>query len=91
MISTLEGMRFSICLKKFALAIAVLEACRAGRLQVPEQVAVIGVDNDELLCQLSTPLLSSIEQGGALYRISGGFAPGSNHVRSETTEAASGG
>lgn len=41
----------------------VLEACRAIHMRVPEEVAVIGVDNDELLCQLSSPLLSSIEQG----------------------------
>ncbi len=41
----------------------VLEACRAAGLRVPDEVAVIGVDNDELLCQLSTPLLSSVEQG----------------------------
>jgi LacI family transcriptional regulator len=46
----------------------VLEACRAAHLQVPEDVAVIGVDNDELLCELSTPPLSSValdtEQAG---------------------------
>jgi LacI family transcriptional regulator len=41
----------------------VLEACRNAGLRVPEELAVIGVDNDELLCQLSTPLLSSVEQG----------------------------
>ncbi|MBZ5665487.1 MAG: DNA-binding transcriptional regulator [Acidobacteriia bacterium] len=41
----------------------VLEACRACGLRVPEDVAVIGVDNDELLCKLSSPLLSSVEQG----------------------------
>jgi LacI family transcriptional regulator len=41
----------------------VLEACRTVGLRVPEQVAVVGVDNDELLCQLSTPPLSSVEQG----------------------------
>lgn len=41
----------------------VLEACRACDLRVPEEVAVIGVDNDELLCQLSSPPLSSVEQG----------------------------
>jgi LacI family transcriptional regulator len=40
----------------------VLEACLAYQLRVPEEVAVIGVDNDELLCQLCTPELSSIEQ-----------------------------
>jgi LacI family transcriptional regulator len=41
----------------------VLEACRLIGLRVPEEVAVIGVDNDELLCQLSSPPLTSIEQG----------------------------
>lgn len=41
----------------------VLEACRACGLHVPQDVAVVGVDNDELLCQLSSPLLTSIEQG----------------------------
>jgi LacI family transcriptional regulator len=41
----------------------VLEACRAYRIHVPEEVAVLGVDNDEVLCQLSNPPLSSIEQG----------------------------
>lgn len=40
----------------------VLEACRARNLRVPEEVAVIGVDNDELLCRLSSPLLTSVEQ-----------------------------
>jgi LacI family transcriptional regulator len=41
----------------------VLEACRGRGFRVPEEVAVLGVDNDELLCQLSSPLLTSIEQG----------------------------
>jgi LacI family transcriptional regulator len=40
----------------------VLEACHVYDLQVPEKVAVIGVDNDELLCQLTSPQLSSVEQ-----------------------------
>ncbi|MGA2534784.1 MAG: DNA-binding transcriptional regulator [Terracidiphilus sp.] len=41
----------------------ILESCRDSSLRVPEEVAVLGVDNDELLCNLSSPLLSSIEQG----------------------------
>jgi len=41
----------------------VLEACRDCELRVPEQIAVVGVDNDEMLCQLSHPPLSSVEQG----------------------------
>ena len=39
----------------------LLEACRRAQVVVPEQVAVIGVDNDELLCNLSTPPLSSVD------------------------------
>jgi LacI family transcriptional regulator len=41
----------------------ILEACRASNIRVPEDVAVVGVDNDEMLCQLSNPPLSSVEQG----------------------------
>lgn len=41
----------------------ILESCRDCQLRVPDDVAVLGVDNDELLCNLSSPLLSSIEQG----------------------------
>lgn len=41
----------------------VLEACRSIGVHVPEEVAVIGVDNDEMICTLTTPPLSSIEQG----------------------------
>ena len=38
----------------------VLDACRRRGIAVPDEVAVIGVDNDELLCNLSDPPLSSI-------------------------------
>ena len=41
----------------------VLEACRVYDLRVPQDVAVIGVDNNELLCLLSSPAMSSVEQG----------------------------
>ena len=41
----------------------VLEACRTANLRVPEDVAVLGVDNDDIMCELTTPPLSSIEQG----------------------------
>lgn len=41
----------------------ILEACRSMSLRVPEDVAVIGVDNDELICDLTNPSLSSIDQG----------------------------
>jgi LacI family transcriptional regulator len=35
-------------------------AARVGR-KVPEEIAVLGVDNDEVLCHLSSPTLSSIQ------------------------------
>lgn len=38
----------------------VLAACRRAGLSVPEAVAVLGVDNDELICALSPPPLSSV-------------------------------
>jgi LacI family transcriptional regulator len=38
----------------------VIEACRTCELKVPEEVAVIGVDNDSLLCELTNPPLSSV-------------------------------
>ncbi len=41
----------------------VLEACHALGVRVPEDVAVVGVDNDEVMCELTDPPLSSIEQG----------------------------
>jgi LacI family transcriptional regulator len=39
----------------------VVEACVLAGRRVPDDVAVLGVDNDELLCELATPPMSSIE------------------------------
>ena len=41
-------------------AVKILSACNEAKIQVPRQVAVIGVDNDELLCDFSDPPLSSV-------------------------------
>jgi LacI family transcriptional regulator len=38
----------------------LLEICRRNQIAVPEQVAVLGVNNDELLCDLADPPLSSV-------------------------------
>ncbi|MHB1423736.1 MAG: XylR family transcriptional regulator [Gemmataceae bacterium] len=38
----------------------ILNSCRAIGLLVPDQIAVLGVDNDEILCNLSNPPLSSV-------------------------------
>lgn len=40
----------------------VLEVCQSLGLRVPDDVAVVGVDND-VVCELANPPLSSIEQG----------------------------
>ena len=46
----------------------VLQACTTAGLRVPDDVVLVGVDNDELLCELSEPPLSSValnvEQAG---------------------------
>ena len=41
-------------------AVEILSTCNEAKIQVPRQVAVIGVDNDELLCDFSDPPLSSV-------------------------------
>lgn len=63
---------------------AVLRACQAEELHVPEDVAVLGSGNDELLCEASFPPMSSIatpaerigyEAAGILDRMLAGTAP----------------
>lgn len=48
-------------------AAAVLRACRTLHLRVPEEVAILGVNNEALLCDAVVPTLSSIDQNG--YRV----------------------
>ena len=38
----------------------ILAACKIADINVPSEVAILGVDNDELICGLSYPQLSSI-------------------------------
>ena len=45
------------------IAYGVNEACRKLNLPVPSQMAILGVNNDEVLCQLANPTLSSIDEG----------------------------
>ncbi len=44
-------------------ALQILEACRMARLRVPEDVAVVGVDNEEAICPFTDPPLTSVDQG----------------------------
>lgn len=43
----------------------LLEACRRASVQVPDEMAVIGVDDDEPLCEVCNPPLSSVRPGHA--------------------------
>lgn len=47
----------------------VAEACKRSQLNVPEDVAILGVDDDILVCELSDPPLSSV----AMNPIEGGY------------------
>jgi len=44
-------------------ALQVLEAARRAELRVPDDLGVIGIDNDELLCNLANPPLTSVHCG----------------------------
>lgn len=41
----------------------LLEACRRADIAIPDDVAVVGVDNDETLCDVCNPPLSSVDAG----------------------------
>ena len=43
------------------LSAKIITAARIAKLSVPNEVAVIGIDNDEELCESSVPSLSSVE------------------------------
>ena len=43
------------------LSAKIITAARIAKLAVPDDVAVIGIDNDEELCESSVPSLSSVE------------------------------
>ncbi len=63
-------------------AYKVRRACLLRGIEVPDQLAILGVDNDPYLCQLGNAALSSIElDGAAIGRAAGewvqaGFASG---------------
>jgi LacI family transcriptional regulator len=48
----------------------IIEACKQAQIHVPEQIAVVGSDNDDLQCELADPTLTSIN----LDLTAGGFA-----------------
>jgi len=70
--------------------VQLLDACRRLEVPVPDEVAVVAVDNDELLCELAHPPLSSVipntrrtgyEAAALLDRLmNGGKARGETHL-----------
>lgn len=73
----------------------LLEAARAVGITVPEQVAVVGVDNDLTLCEVATPNLSSargghyrvgFEAANLLDRLIAGERPDGNSIRVQPNE-----
>ncbi|MDB6154040.1 MAG: LacI family transcriptional regulator, partial [Chthoniobacteraceae bacterium] len=42
--------------------VQILDACRRASIPVPDEVAVVSVDNDPVLCELASPPLSSLDQ-----------------------------
>jgi LacI family transcriptional regulator len=67
----------------------VLDACQSAGVSVPDEVAIISVDDDELLCSMFTPQLSSIDvnperigyqAAGLLDRMMAGEPPGRDPV-----------
>jgi LacI family transcriptional regulator len=51
-----------------SFALRVSEICKINNIAIPDEIALMGVDNDELICNLSDPPISSIvldvEKGG---------------------------
>ncbi len=79
-------------------ALIVLSACREIGLRVPEDVAVIGSDNDLMVCEFSTPTLTSVcvnayrmgyEAARLLNQLMEGKAPGQDPVLIDPSEVAS--
>lgn len=46
------------------LAVHLLDACRRADIAVPEDVAVVGCENEETLCEFASPTLTSVRFDG---------------------------
>jgi LacI family transcriptional regulator len=66
-------------------ALQLSETCNIYNIHVPDEIALLGVDNDELLCNISNPPLSSI----VLDEENGGYQAGKmlhKRINNEITE-----
>ena len=66
-----ESPKFVAWLKSLPKPVAILacnddrgaqliQACTIAGISVPDQIAILGIDNDDLVCELTSPALSSI-------------------------------
>lgn len=53
----------AVMLSTDLLAADIFSTCRKLHIAIPEQISVLSVDNDELLCKSCNPTLSSIQPG----------------------------
>jgi len=58
-----QGPKVGVMCANDQLAGSFSDACAAAGVRVPDDVALIGVDNDDIFCELAQPSLSSIELG----------------------------
>lgn len=67
----------------------ILEACQGAGLRIPDDIAVIGMDNDETICEHSVPTLTSVsrnservgrEAAALLHRLMQGERPPADDV-----------
>lgn len=63
----------------------ITELCRTNGIRVPDEIAILGVDNDEIICNLSDPPLSSISHNV----VRGGFEAAQliDHLLNEEEDA----
>ena len=50
----------------------IIEACKLAKMKVPQEIAILGVNNDDMICEITSPSLSSI----ALDIINAGYEAG---------------
>ena len=74
--------------------VQVMEACKIAGLSVPDLIGVIGADNDEIVCGLSNPAMSSVainferagfEAAEALQRLMHGAPPAMSKINVPAT------
>ncbi len=56
-----ESPPFAVMATHDLLGVTVMDACQLAGLKIPEQVAVVGVDNEEIVCECANIPLSSVD------------------------------